>query len=99
MTIKKGPKRKLTPLTRLERFIIENGIKPAHLSVASGYSRQHLLRIRMGRTEPSRRCISAILAGMRRLTRQNLTVLDLFEFEDGPAEAPGGKHETRADSR
>jgi len=76
----------LASVTLLERFIIHNEIKPAHLSAVSGYSRQHLLRIRMGRMEPTRRCIAAILSGIRLLTQLKLTVVDLFEFEDGPRE-------------
>jgi hypothetical protein len=74
----------LASLTPLERFIVRNEIKPAHLATASGCSRQHLLRIRRGRMEPTRRCIAAIVAGMRTLTRRNLTALDLFQFDDGP---------------
>ena len=47
--------------TRLETFIRSRGIKPAHLAKVSGYSRQHLLRIRMGRMDPTRRCMAATL--------------------------------------
>lgn len=81
----------MASLTPLERFIIWNDIRPAHLAVASGYSRQHLLRIRMGRMEPTRRCIAAIVAGIRSLTRQHVSVLDLFQFDDGPACSPHGQ--------
>jgi hypothetical protein len=77
--------------TPLERFLIENEIKPLHLATACGYSRQHILGIRTGEREPTRRCMAAILAGLRSLTRRQLTVLDIFEFEDGPAERPGGE--------
>ena len=51
--------------TRLEQYLKTRGIKPAHLARESGYSRQHLLRIRMGRMEPTRRCIAAIIAAVR----------------------------------
>jgi hypothetical protein len=89
MRVPSNPKRRLdtvylATLTPLERFIVRHEIRPAHLAAASGYSRQHLLRIRMGSMEPSRRCIAAIVAGMRSLTRRNLTALDLFQFDDGP---------------
>src|SRR5881397_1920984 len=57
-------------LTRLETFIKSRGIKPAHLARESGYSRQHLLRIRMGRMEPTRRCIAAIVTACRRLSHE-----------------------------
>lgn len=74
----------LATLTPLERFIKLHEIKPAHLAAVSGYSRQHLCRIRKGRMEPTRRCIAAILSGLRILSRGDLTVLDVFHFEDGP---------------
>lgn len=50
-----------TPETLLEAFLQSHGIKPAHLAREAGYSRQHLLRIRTGRMEPTRRCIKAIV--------------------------------------
>ncbi len=68
--------------TRLETFLKSRGIKPAHLARESGYSRQHLLRIRTGRMEPTRRCIAAIVSACRRLSRENVKAADLFELED-----------------
>jgi predicted transcriptional regulator len=67
--------------TRLETFIKSRGIKPAHLARESGYSRQHLLRIRMGRMEPTRRCIAAIAAACRRLSHEAVKAADLFDLE------------------
>ncbi len=67
--------------TRLEMFIKSRRIKPAHLARESGYSRQHLLRIRMGRMEPTRRCIAAIAAACRRLSREPVKAADLFDLE------------------
>jgi predicted transcriptional regulator len=69
-------------LTRLETFLKSRGIKPAHLARESGYSRQHLLRIRMGRMEPTRRCIAAIVSACRRLSRERVHAEDLFELEE-----------------
>jgi predicted transcriptional regulator len=68
-------------MTKLEAFIKAKGIKPAHLALHSEYSRQHLLRIRMGRMEPTRRCIKAIVAACRRLAREPVTASDLFDLE------------------
>ena len=68
--------------TRLEQFLKSRRIKPAHLARESGYSRQHLLRIRMGRMEPTRRCIHAIVAACRRLSNEQVRATDLFELED-----------------
>ena len=70
------------PSTRLEQFIKSRGIKPAHLARESGYSRQHLLRIRMGRMEPTRRCIAAIAAACRRLSGENVRASQLFELDE-----------------
>ena len=67
--------------TRLEAFLKSRAIKPAHLARESGYSRQHLLRIRMGRMEPTRRCIAAIVGACRRLSRETVRAVDLFDLE------------------
>jgi predicted transcriptional regulator len=66
--------------TRLETFIKSRGIKPAHLARESGYSRQHLLRIRMGRMDPTRRCIAAIVSAIRRLSHEPVKPEDLFDL-------------------
>jgi predicted transcriptional regulator len=70
------------PITRLESFIRSRGIKPAHLARESGYSRQHLLRIRMGRMEPTRRCIAAIASACRRLSGEGVRASELFELDE-----------------
>ena len=70
------------PITRLETFIRSRGIKPAHLARESGYSRQHLLRIRMGRMEPTRRCIAAIASACRRLSGEGVRASELFELDE-----------------
>jgi len=68
--------------TKLEPFLKSHRIKPAHLARESGYSRQHLLRIRMGRMEPTRRCIAAIVSACRRLSRQQVHAAELFDLEE-----------------
>ena len=70
------------PITRLEQFIKSRGIKPAHLARESGYSRQHLLRIRTGRMEPTRRCIAAIAAACRRLSGEAVRASELFDLDE-----------------
>jgi predicted transcriptional regulator len=70
------------PITRLESFIKSRGIKPAHLARESGYSRQHLLRIRTGRMEPTRRCIAAIAAACRRLSGETVRASQLFDLDE-----------------
>jgi predicted transcriptional regulator len=68
-------------VTKLEAYLKSRGIKPAHLARESGYSRQHLLRIRMGRMEPTRRCIAAIVSACRRLSHEPVRAADLFELD------------------
>jgi hypothetical protein len=68
-------------MTKLEAFIKAKGIKPARLTQESDYSRQHLLRIRMGRMEPTRRCIKAIVSACRRLAREPVNASDLFDLD------------------
>jgi len=68
----------LSTPTQLERFIRSHGIKPAHLARESGYSRQHLLRLRFGRMRPSLTCIAALVLAARRFTSQRVTPHDLF---------------------
>ena len=68
--------------TALETFLKSRGIKPAHLARESGYSRQHLLRIRMGRMEPTRRCIAAIVTACRKLSGEAVRATDLFTLEN-----------------
>ncbi|HEX3533470.1 MAG TPA: hypothetical protein VHT23_04560 [Gemmatimonadaceae bacterium] len=68
-------------MTKLELFLQTREIKPAKLAVSCGYSRQHLLRIRMGRMEPTRRCIKAVVVACRRLAREQVSASDLFDLE------------------
>jgi hypothetical protein len=72
----------LSSPTRLERYLRSHGIKPAHFARESGYSRQHLLRLRFGRMCPSLTCIAALLIALRRLTNKRVTAEDLFEPDD-----------------
>jgi hypothetical protein len=66
--------------TGLERFLRSRGIKPAHLARESGYSRQFLLRLRLGRVQPTRCCIARVVQACRRLTREPVRARDLFDL-------------------
>jgi predicted transcriptional regulator len=68
--------------TRLQRFLYQHGLKPAHVARESGYSRQHLLRLRRGEMEPTRACIAAIVTACRRLTKGVVRADDLFNLDD-----------------
>ena len=67
--------------TTLETFIKTRHIKPAHLARKSTYSRQHLLRVRMGRMDPTRRCIKAITEACRRLSGEPVRAAELFDLD------------------
>jgi hypothetical protein len=72
---------------RLEHFLKSRGIKPAHLARESGYSRQFLLRIRLGRITPTRRCVAEIVHACRRLARERVHPRDLFDLTAADARA------------
>jgi len=69
-------------VTKLETFIKSRKLKPSHVAKHAGYSRQHLLRIRAGRMEPTRRCIKAVVSACRRLAREDVKAADLFDLEE-----------------
>jgi predicted transcriptional regulator len=71
----------IPPGSKLETFIKSRDIRPAHLARESGYTRQHLHRIRTGRMEPTRRCIKAIVTACRHLSHEAVGAADLFELE------------------
>lgn len=66
--------------TKLERFIKAYRLKPAHIARESGYSRQHLLRVRLGLMEPTESCIRAVTVACRRLSRTRVSALRLFNL-------------------
>jgi tetratricopeptide (TPR) repeat protein len=74
-------------LTRLEIFRLSRGISAEDLNAECSYSRQHILRVRTGRTEPSRDCIAALLSAMQRLSLEDIRAEDIVELtmeDSGP---------------
>jgi predicted transcriptional regulator len=71
------------PMTRFEAYLRQHEIKPAHLAQRSGYTRQHLHRLRHGTQEPTRRCITAIVVALRSLTGDRVEARDLFDLGEG----------------
>ncbi|HEV8433335.1 MAG TPA: helix-turn-helix transcriptional regulator [Thermoanaerobaculia bacterium] len=67
-------------MTRLQSFLKAKGIKPMRLAADAGVSRQHLLRLRRGTTEPTRRVMVALATACRRITRNPVRVADLFDI-------------------
>jgi len=69
-------------MTKLEAFIKARKLKPLRIAFEADYSRQHLLRIRMGKMEPTRKCIKAITVAIRKLTPEPVTASDLFDLDE-----------------
>jgi hypothetical protein len=69
-------------MTKLEAFIKARKLKPLRIAFEADYSRQHLLRIRKGEMEPTRKCIKAITAAVRRLVHEPVTASDLFDLDE-----------------
>jgi predicted transcriptional regulator len=67
-------------MTKLELFLKRRKIKPAHLAKECGYSRAHLLRLRNGEMEPTRKCMKAIREACSRLTQKNVRPTTLFDL-------------------
>ena len=65
---------------KLEQFLRSRGIKPAHLARESGYSRQFLLRLRLGRVMATSRCLTSVVRACQRLAREPVHASDLFEL-------------------
>jgi hypothetical protein len=64
--------------TLLESYLRSRGVRPAHLARECGYERAHLLRIRMGRVEPTPACAVGIVHALRRLVREPVVLADVF---------------------
>jgi tetratricopeptide (TPR) repeat protein len=65
-------------VTRLERFMQAQKIKPIDLARVSGYTRQYLLRLRQGLMDPSRECIVAIVDAASSLSGSTVRPEELF---------------------
>jgi tetratricopeptide (TPR) repeat protein len=66
-------------LTRLELVIRKHHLRPADIAKAIDFTRQHLLRLRFGLAEPSRRFILAVTPVIAQLSHEPVTADDLFE--------------------
>lgn len=64
--------------TLLESYLRSRGVRPAPLARECGYERAHLLRIRMGRIEPTPACAVGIVYALRRLASEEVVLADVF---------------------
>jgi len=66
-----------------------NGIKPAQLARASGVSRQHLLRLRLGRMDPRRITMVWLTRGCSHLLGRWVSMDELFDIAGDPVPLNG----------
>jgi tetratricopeptide (TPR) repeat protein len=76
-------------LTRLELFLRRTDVLLAEVARLAGYSRQHLLRLRLEEGGATRGGILAITAACRKLTRERVTPGVLFERAEEFLKGPG----------
>ena len=69
-------------LTRLELFLRRARVAPLALARATSYSRQHLLRVRLGEANPTRRLILDVTAACGKVSGEAVTPGTLFERGD-----------------
>ena len=68
------------PMTKLERFLSENDLRPLDVAREAGVSRQHLLRVRKGTADPTRSAMVRIANGCSRLLGRRVKVATLFNI-------------------
>jgi predicted transcriptional regulator len=71
---------KLAAETRLESYMQEWGVMPSALAKRSGVSRAHLLRLRRGDMDPTRRIMIALADAASKMQRKAVYVVELFEL-------------------
>lgn len=67
-------------MTRLESFIRAQGIRPTHLARDAGISRQHLMRLRRGTTQPTLRVMIALATAAGRILGRKVEVSEMFDL-------------------
>jgi transcriptional regulator with XRE-family HTH domain len=70
-------------VTRLDLFIKQAGVKPSRLAERAGVSRQHLLRLRRGEMEPTRRMMVALANAVSQMCCRTVYTVELFELSPG----------------
>lgn len=67
-------------MTKLERFLERNRIKPAEVARRVNFSRKHLVDVRMGRREPSRAVIASVVVAISDIIGKPVRAEELFDF-------------------
>ena len=61
-------------------FIKKWGVKPSAYARRAGLSRQHLLRLRRGEMEPTRRMMVALAEAASQMRSRAVCIVELFEL-------------------
>jgi transcriptional regulator with XRE-family HTH domain len=69
--------------TRLECFLRDWGVKRSAFAKRAGISRQHLLRLRRGTMEPTRRMMVILAEAASAMRFRTVRVVELFELSHG----------------
>jgi len=67
-------------MTRLERFILRNGIVRRQLALQAGVCRQQLQRLRYGRAEAKRSTMVKLARACGRILGRKVEVTELFDL-------------------
>ena len=68
------------PMTKLERFIRENDLRPAQIAREAEISRAHLRRLRKQIGDPTRMMMIRIAGACSRILRRGVKVEELFNL-------------------
>jgi transcriptional regulator with XRE-family HTH domain len=68
-------------VTRLESFLKGTGIRPSHLARDAGISRQHLMRLRRGTSQPTLQMMIILATAARRILGRKVELRELFDIE------------------
>jgi len=66
--------------TRLDRFMRRNRVKPIAIARFSGYSRQHLRRLRAGEMDPGRKAMIRITTGCSVALGRRVHIWEVFDI-------------------
>ncbi|HSY52069.1 MAG TPA: hypothetical protein VLC46_24925 [Thermoanaerobaculia bacterium] len=67
-------------MTRLEAYMQDWGVMPSAFARRSGVSRAHLLRLRRGEMEPSRRVMVTLTETAGAMRERTVFTVELFEL-------------------
>ncbi len=70
------------PSSKLDAFIRLHGLKPAELASVACVSRQHLLRVRTGKGDPTRQVMVRLVLACTSILHSRVSMEELFDLED-----------------